>query len=523
MTGLFETLVFGILLVAFFLNFLPKKRFGRAAFYAAGLAFAGFVAVSTFGTPRGPLIPGALLALILPFVTFFRLEYPKPNNWRRGTVFGVYIVLTSVLAAVAIILPLGFPVFDPPAPSGPYGVGYARAVITDDSRTDVVTGTARELPVQVWYPASIPAGAEPLPFIPDAEQGAHLMADNLGLPLEFFDYLADMKGHSFEGAPVAAVRERFPVLVYSHGFGSIGAQNALLMEHLASHGYVIFSLEHPHQNAWVRLAADRTASFNPQGFRFQELTAEKTAELEATLVRMVDAPDYESHLREVTTFMNEQAGFITGLRLWLDDTAYLLDQVQAGEISAFDPLYAHMDTAGFGIFGMSYGGAAAGMMCLEDARCTAGINMDGLQFGEHNMSFPISRPFMLMNSDGNLFLEPEQRQGPTRFRVNEFVYRQAAGPMYSVTVANAKHMNYSDFAYLMPVAQYLGMFGPVDAADMNTVMNNFVRGFFDRYMMGRPAPVLDRMAVDDPVILEFTHRNLGEGTLAQTGQMNEGE
>lgn len=523
MTGPFETLVFVVLLVALFLSFLPKKRFGRAAFIAAGLTFAGFVAVSTFGTPRGPLVPAAFLALILPFVTFFRLEYPKPNNWRRGTVFGGYIVLSSLLAVVAIILPLGFPVFDPPAPSGPYGVGYMRTVLADDSREDMVTGTVRELPVQVWYPASVPAGAEPLPFIPDAEQAAHLMGDNLGLPLDFFDYLDDMRGHSFEGAPVAAVRKAFPVLIYSHGFGSIGAQNVLLMEHLASHGYVVFSLEHPHQNAWVRLAADRTASFNPVGFRFQELSAEKTAELEATLVRMVDAPDYDSHLREVSTFMNEQAGFITGLRLWLDDTAYLLDQVQAGAISAFAPLYAHMDTSGFGIFGMSYGGAAAGMMCLEDARCTAGINMDGLQFGEHGMRFPLSRPFMLMNSDANLFLEPEQRNGPTRFRVNEFVYRQATGPIYSVTVADAKHMNYSDFAFLMPVAQYLGLFGPVKADAMNTVMNNYVRGFFDRHLMGRPAPVLDRLISEDPVILEFAHRNVGKGTLAQTGQLKEGE
>jgi predicted dienelactone hydrolase len=424
---------------------------------------------------------------------------------------------------VPITLLLGFPVFDPPAPSGPCGEGYARTVVTDDSRTDIVTGTPRELPVQVWYPASVPADAEALPFIPDTEQGAHLMGDSLGLPLDFFDYLADMKGHSFEGAPVAVVRERYPVLIYSHGFGSIGAQNVLLMEHLASHGYVVFSLEHPHQNAWVRLASNRTASFDPQGFRFQELTAEKTAELEATLVRMVDAPDYESHLREVSTFMNEQAGFITGLRLWLDDTAYLLDQVQAGAVSAFDPLYAHMDTSGFGIFGMSYGGATAGMMCLEDSRCTAGINMDGLQFGEHAMQFSLSRPFMLMNSDGNLFLEAEDRGGPTRFRVNEFVYRQAVGPIYSVTVANAKHMNYSDFAFLMPVARHLGLFGPVRADAMNTVMNTYVRGFFDRHLMGRPAPVLDRLISEDPVILEFAHRNVGEGTLAQTGQLKEGE
>ncbi|WP_262690073.1 alpha/beta hydrolase family protein [Kordiimonas aestuarii] len=522
MTGPFEIITFGILVIALLLSFLPKARFARAAFYASGLAFAGFVAVSTFGTPRGPLLPGALLALILLAVTFFRLEYPMPNNWRRKTVFGAYMVLGSLLAALAVILPLGFPVFDPPAPSGPHGVGYAHTILTDDSRTDIVTHSARELPVQVWYPASVPADAEPLPFIPDVEQAGHLMGDNLGLPLEFFDYLGDIKGHSYDGAPVARAGG-FPVLVFSHGFGSIGAQNVLLMEHLASHGYVVFSLEHPHQNAWVRLKGGKTASFKPEGFGFQELTPEKTAELEAMIVRLVNAPDYESYANEVSAFMNEQSGFISGLKLWLDDTDYLLDELQAETVGAFGPLYNHMDITRLGVFGMSYGGAAAGMLCLEDARCKAGINMDGLQFGEHNMRFAINRPFMLMNSDGNLFMEPANRKGPTRFKVNEFVYRQATGPMYSLTVANAKHMNYSDFAFLMPVAEKLGLFGPVSADAMNRIMNDYVQGFFDRYLKGVGTPVLDRTGKEDPAILEFIHRNVDEGTFAAGQQLKEGE
>lgn len=526
MTGPFEFIVYGILLIALVLSFLPKKQFGQVAFIASGVAFAGFVAISTFGTPRGPLVPGALLALILPFVTFFRMEYPKPNNWKRKTLFGGYIVLTSLLAAVAVILPLSFPVFEPPAPSGQYGVGYTRTVLTDDERLDVVTGTARELPVQVWYPATVGADAVPLPFVPDVDQGGHLMGDNLGLPLEFFDYLADMKGHSYGNAPVAplmAGRGRFPVLVFNHGFGSIGAQNVLLMEHLASHGYVVFSVEHPHQNAWVRLNAGKSASFNPVGFQFDELTPEKTAELEAILVRLVNAPDYAAHLQELQTFMKAQESFATGLKLWLDDTDFVLDRLQAETIGAFDPLYASMDVANLGVFGMSYGGAAAGMLCLEDARCKAGINMDGMQFGEHDMKFALKSPFMLMNSDGNLFLEPPHSGKATKFKVNEFVYRQAVGPIYSLTVADAKHMNYSDFAFLMPVAQYLGMFGPVDARAMNDVMNDYVLAFFDRYLKGEGAQLLDRTVAGEGAILEFTHRNVGEGTLAQSGQLKEGE
>ncbi|WP_417460418.1 alpha/beta hydrolase family protein [Kordiimonas sp.] len=516
MTGPFEILVFGILLVALVLSFLPKKHFARAAFIASGIAFAGFVAVSTFGTPRGPLVPGALLALILAFVTFCRLEYPKPNNWRRRSVFGVYIALSSALAVIAIILPIGFPVFEPPAPAGPYAVGYARSVIPDDSRLEAATedaGDHRELPVQVWYPAKVPEGEEALPFIPDSEQAAHLMGDNLGLPLGFFDYLEDIRGYSYQNALVAAHGSRFPVLVFSHGFGSIGAQNTLLMEHLASFGYVVFSLEHPYQAAWVRLGDERTATFDPKGFRDVEMTEGETEGLIDTIVQMADAEDYNSYLGYVSDLINNQASFITGLRLWTDDTVFFLDQLQAGKIPEFSSLYRSMDMDRLGIFGMSYGGAAAGMVCLTDTRCKAGINMDGLQFGEHDMTFPISRPFMIMNSDANLFKDPDARHGPAKFKTNDFVYRQAVGPIYSLTVGGAHHMNYSDFAHLMPLAKQFGMFGPVSSDAMNRIMNDYVKGFFDRHLKGEAAPILDGASLEHPDVLEFVHRNVDEGTL----------
>lgn len=517
MTGPFEIIVFGVLFVALVLSFLPKARFARAAFLASGIAFAGFVAISTFGTPRGPLVPGAILALILPFVTFARLEYPKPRNWRRGTVFGIYIVLSSLLAVISVVMPLGFPVFNPPAPSGAYGVGYMRAVIVDDARAEAATdddADRRELVVQIWYPGKVPSDADPLPFIPDPEQAAHLMGDNLGLPLEFFDYLEDIKGHSFSGVDIVSSESALPTLVFSHGFGSIGAQNVLLMEHLASNGYVVFSIEHPYQAAWVRLGEGREVGFDPtRQFRARPDTPEETQALIDTIIRMADAEDYEAYLKEVSALMTNQPGFITGLQVWVEDTEFLFDQLQAEAIPEFSDLYGKIRTDRFGVFGMSYGGAAAGMVCLNDSRCQAGINMDGLQFGEHNMEFPISQPFMIMNSDQNLFKETASRVGPVRFKTNEFVYQQATGPIYSLTVGDAQHMNYSDFAYLMPIAAQFNMFGPVSPDAMNRIMNTYVLGFFDKYIKGHAGSAFGHAAPQDPDILEFIHRNVDEGKI----------
>ena len=77
-----------------------------------------------------------------------------------------------------------------------------------------------------------------------------------------FGYLRHIPTHSHVHAPVAAPDDGpFPVLLFNHarelGFTS---QNQLLMEHLASHGYVIFSIAHPYQSSKVNLGSAGTVT-----------------------------------------------------------------------------------------------------------------------------------------------------------------------------------------------------------------------------------------------------------------------
>jgi hypothetical protein len=50
---------------------------------------------------------------------------------------------------------------------------------------------------------------------------------------------------------------------------------------------------------------------------------------------------------------------------------------------------------GFGVFGMSFGGAAAGEFCKVDDRCKARVNLDGTQFGRH-WTQPVAAPFLML-------------------------------------------------------------------------------------------------------------------------------
>lgn len=108
--------------------------------------------------------------------------------------------------------PLEVPWVDPGEP-GPFAPGVTWLKV-DDPR-------GRTLDVEVWYPAAPPDGDAPDPY-PE-------------LPITIGAYR--------DAPPVTGYGPR-PLLAFSHGFGGIRYQSASLMEHLASHGYVVVAPDH---------------------------------------------------------------------------------------------------------------------------------------------------------------------------------------------------------------------------------------------------------------------------------------
>jgi len=73
------------------------------------------------------------------------------------------------------------------------------------------------------------------------------------------------------GAPAAA--GRFPLLVFNHGAGSYREQNTFLMEHLASSGYVVASVAHPHESGSYMSADGELVRLSEQVKQRQNLLA----------------------------------------------------------------------------------------------------------------------------------------------------------------------------------------------------------------------------------------------------------
>ncbi|MCK6551034.1 alpha/beta hydrolase [Myxococcota bacterium] len=98
---------------------------------------------------------------------------------------------------------------------GPHAVGHR--IVDVDYQPPLFEGT-RSLAVHVWYPAEATEGERPL-------------------------YVVKRSDVAVEDAPPKALGPR-PVLLFSHGHQAYAAALSYLMEHLASHGYLVVAPTH---------------------------------------------------------------------------------------------------------------------------------------------------------------------------------------------------------------------------------------------------------------------------------------
>jgi predicted dienelactone hydrolase len=143
--------------------------------------------------------------------------------------------LFAVLSALG--LALAFPAGAGEAPSvpgidapelaalGDAAVGVTTLELADAARSD------RRIPVDLWYPAAVPAGA-----MPETYRGS-LTAEPPAPPTSF-----TRPGIAVRDAQRAA--GAFPLVVVSHGYDNASVLFSWLTENLASKGYVVAAIRH---------------------------------------------------------------------------------------------------------------------------------------------------------------------------------------------------------------------------------------------------------------------------------------
>nr|BFE56292.1 lipase [Dactylosporangium thailandense] len=323
-----------------------------------------------------------------------------------------------------------------PRPTGPHSIGTATLHLVDGKR---------QLMASVWYPAVGDLRRHPVAPWMAATPLRALLADN------GFD--PDIAGPLTAGhAGAAALPGRAPVVVYSHGAGGHRSETTIVVQELASHGYVVVTVDHAY-DSYTELPGGRLV-----------------------------VPDDD---RPVTPWDHAH------------DIRFVLDRVEdlaAGrnpdaERRPLPPgLGAALDPGRIGMFGWSKGATATALVMHEDRRVRAGLSFDGPMESAPRPA-ELDRPFMLMSAQFTRAEEP----------VEEF-WSLLHGWRLNVQAEGAPHTGYCDHQWLIPqAARNMGMsdeelenwIGTLDPARAVRIQRAYPLAFFDLHLRGRRQRLLE--------------------------------
>lgn len=365
-----------------------------------------------------------------------------------------------------------------PEPDGPHGVGVVRFLWTDADRAEEATEDPedrRRLVVDLWYPARRAAkAAERLPYVPFAETMRPLLDEQYG-PRR--SRLERLRIPAAEGASPVRTPRRLPVVLLSHGLRTARIYYQGLALALASHGFVVCSLDHTYDIEGVAL---------PSGELLRRVTRPKL-EGSANPFERLDAT--ASHL----------------MRIWAEDHAFVLDRLallQRGEIGS--PLKGRLELERVGIVGHCYGGSAAFESAIRDDRIGAVVALNGWPVSGDVLEKGLGKtPVLLLYSEFSVAAEgllergiPKEKVAELQQPLHELRRREMAQRTegaIELTFSGAHHMSFTDMANVMPWLHAQGEEGPGKSEVLDLALP-YVVGFLGRALQGKKAPLLEEGA-----------------------------
>jgi hypothetical protein len=243
-----------------------------------------------------------------------------------------------------------------PAPIGAFPVGRQMVLWNDPARLEDVGPTAgkpREVAAYVYYPAVVNGNhVEYYPGLAGLENAPETRI----LRLQFGGAWnavtsGTIQTNAYAAPPMPGGRTKFPVLIFSPGGQAPVLAYQLQLEELASHGYVIFALEHGTDSALI-IRPDRTMI--PYVSR-----------------RPPDPLPTVAYLEDVRDVAIRRT----------DDIVFALNRISLLAKKPGSVFHHRLDLSRIGVFGHSAGGQAAIRTCQVDARVRACLNQDGEMFG----------------------------------------------------------------------------------------------------------------------------------------------
>ena len=354
-----------------------------------------------------------------------------------------------------------------PRPTGSYIVGMSTHFLKDISRHHNEE-KSRPLLVHIYYP-SVEIQKEYPPYLSDT---MHLYKEKLihayNVSPEDLEYLDGIKDWAMPDAPIDAENSPFPVLFFSSGFFMAAQLYSSLIEEMASHGYVVVTINHT-DACWPVMFPDGSSP--------------------VILPELANVFSNKERSCMQTFDMTQET--------WIKDIEFVLSWLRN------QPLTKSLDLSQMGIFGHSFGGSTATEASRQYNDFKAMANLDGMLFGP-NWDKPFETPSLFVVAEKQLTHEEALNAGLTieQFdsllaRSSKKVFDQLKDNSFYVTVKNADHATFVDSKLIKSPLLKNGL-NPIRGIEITRAL---LVDFFDHYLRNKKATVLKEQNPRFPDIL----------------------
>ncbi len=362
-----------------------------------------------------------------------------------------------------------------PAPTGHFAVGRTTRAWINNAETDELAPTSdtkRYVVVWLWYPAAPGSTAPAAEYLPEQWRAAEAQYAGVLMNKFLTRDSALVLVHSVSDPDVSPELRTYPVVILRAGGGALTTDYTTLAEDLASHGYIVVGFDAPYRTSVMVLPGNRVVRRAPENNP-----------------ENLNSGDAERLINRL-------------LPMWVADTKFVVDRLDG--LNRADPackFVGRLDMDRIGMFGHSFGGATALQFCHEDARCKAGIDIDGAPYGSV-VQDGLKQPFLFLLSDhGRELSDPAGRQ---IFANIQSIYDRLPDGRLFLTIRGAHHFSFSDQAllksrYLLYVVRTVGGF-KLDSQRGLALTAGCVHTFFDVYLKGAPANSLTNLAARYPEV-----------------------
>ena len=327
-----------------------------------------------------------------------------------------------------------------PVPTGEYAVGTFTYTIKNHRKEVMEPSKMRSIASRVYYPVlksdvvNLPKARYMSPQIAEGIKRAFMIAPNFGK----LESSGQNTSECYENAP-RIPNQKFPLVVFNHGYNSYREANSFLCIELASHGYVVLSVAHSREALCTEFDEETD---DGRFVFFDKCLSKKTYNpywrgIFAALKLTKEKGTNEELSRKFDVFQNKYCSFLQSrLDEWVKDVDASVDYAKnnLSDLIDFDK--------GIGATGHSYGGNVAYRLCAEKPEYVCGINLDGALFGDYTNTV-MEKPFL-------------QVSGKDNENVVTRVYTNHTKTVYKVFFRDMKHFGFSDMKFLLPAKSMVG-------------------------------------------------------------------